>query len=347
MVGGFIEDNARLVGWINDLKRGMSFDTAARNTKKFMIDYTDLSLFEKNVLKRIYPFYAWLRKNSVLQAEQLIKQTGKFALIPRLKKYIESLSEDVNDKYLPDYYEDLAAIRTPIKLGGQPLYFNPNFPWQDLSKLTRPKELISGINPMLKVPTELLLNREAYFGRDINVPGQLKPAPRYMQALENIIPFEKFLPGAERGKEGQLYITGRQEYLSRQIPFIYNIHKILPPEAEAEAPEKTKYITDTLSALAGIKFFPYDEEKNKTYYYEDLISRINAELKKKRILGEEVPTLSEYKSALKEMYGITVGQKYDIEQINKLENLLKFTGSSAEMNLLLKLAKAQIGRAHV
>jgi len=339
IAGGFIEDNARLVGWLNDLKRGMSFEDAARNTKKFMIDYTDLSLFEKNVLKRIYPFYAWLRKNSVLQAEQLFKQTGKFALIPKLKNYIESFSEDVNDKYLPDYYEDLAAIRTPLKIGGQPLYFNPNFPWQDLSKLTRPKELISGINPMLKVPAELVLNREAYFGRDINIPGGLKPAPRYMQALENIIPFEKFLPGAEKGKEGQLYLTGRQEYLTRQIPFIYNIHKILPPEAEAEAPVKTRHLTDTLSALAGIKFFPYDEEKNKTYYYEDLISRVNAELKKKRILEEEVPTLSEYKSALKEMYGIEIGQKYDIEQINKLENLLKFTGSSAEMNLFLKLAK--------
>ncbi|NQT66813.1 MAG: hypothetical protein HQ569_04485, partial [Actinobacteria bacterium] len=338
-VGGFIEDNARLVGWVNDLKRGFSFEDAARNTKKFMIDYTDLSLFEKNVLKRIYPFYAWTRKNSILQAEQLFKQPGKFGLNAKLKNYIESFSEDVDDKYLPDYYEDLAAIRTPIKIGGQPLYFNPNFPWQDLSKLTRPRELLSGINPMLKVPAELLLNRESYFGRDINVPGQLKPAPRYMQGLGNVIPFEKFLPGAEKSKEGQLFLTGRQEYLTRQIPFIYNIHKILPPEAEAEAPVKTKYITDTLSALAGIKFFPYDEEKNKTYYYEDLISRINVELKQKRILGEDVPSISQYKSALKEMYGIAVGQKYDIEQIKKLENLLQLTGSSAETNQFLKLIK--------
>jgi len=83
-VGSTIENNARLAHFIDKLDKGIDANNAAISVKKFLFDYGDLTTFEKQVMKRMLPFYTWTRKNLPLQLEMLIKQPQKFIPITKM-----------------------------------------------------------------------------------------------------------------------------------------------------------------------------------------------------------------------------------------------------------------------
>ena len=58
-VGSTFENNARIAHFIQRLKEGSTIDDAALSVKKFLFDYGDLTAIEKNLFKRVSPFYTW------------------------------------------------------------------------------------------------------------------------------------------------------------------------------------------------------------------------------------------------------------------------------------------------
>ena len=76
-LGRTIENEARLVNFVTNIKRGMDIEDAAAATKQFLFDYDNLSLFEKDTLRRAIPFYTWTRKNIALQLKAMVTQPGK------------------------------------------------------------------------------------------------------------------------------------------------------------------------------------------------------------------------------------------------------------------------------
>lgn len=57
--GSALEDADKLAHYIDKVGKGLSPDDAALSVKKFLFDYTELTPFEKNVMKRALPFYTW------------------------------------------------------------------------------------------------------------------------------------------------------------------------------------------------------------------------------------------------------------------------------------------------
>lgn len=55
--GRQIENNARLAHFIDKVNKGWSFDEAALSVKKYLFDYSELTPFEVNVMRRLMPFY--------------------------------------------------------------------------------------------------------------------------------------------------------------------------------------------------------------------------------------------------------------------------------------------------
>ena len=55
--GGTIEDVGKLTHYINKRGKGYSKLDAAQEVRKYLFDYADLTDFEKNIMKRIAPFY--------------------------------------------------------------------------------------------------------------------------------------------------------------------------------------------------------------------------------------------------------------------------------------------------
>ena len=166
--GSTVENNARLAHFIDRVGKGDDYLTAAQSVKKFLFDYGDLTAFEKQVMKRIFPFYTWTRKNIPLQFEQLVKQPEKYAkLLPLLR------NRDTKDllrlKYVrPDLYE-----RLPIELRRDidTITYVPLeglIPAGDLVKMVRPQEIfLELLSPYLRAPIELAINKSFYFESEI------------------------------------------------------------------------------------------------------------------------------------------------------------------------------------
>ncbi|MHB1407855.1 MAG: hypothetical protein ACYCV0_20005, partial [Desulfitobacteriaceae bacterium] len=66
-VGSGVENQARAFNFLTNLKQTGDAKKAAEITDKYLFDYGDLTDFEKNVAKRVIPFYTWMRKNIPLQ----------------------------------------------------------------------------------------------------------------------------------------------------------------------------------------------------------------------------------------------------------------------------------------
>jgi hypothetical protein len=74
------EDIARLAQFIDGLDSGMGAQAARMWTGKYHFFNQELTQAERNVLRPIYPFYAYLRNNYALQFHTLFAQPGKINL---------------------------------------------------------------------------------------------------------------------------------------------------------------------------------------------------------------------------------------------------------------------------
>ena len=179
-VGKFTENQDRLIHYAARIKQGMTPKHAAEMSQKFLFDYSDLTFFEQNVMKRIIPYYTWLRKNTPLQMEMLLDEPGKFRNISKILGGIEGMvsKEDRIDKrWVNDFARDW--IQLPFKVTNpdgreEPVMLNPNLPMGSLNDIPDVTD-ISGtarnyankLNPLLKIPAELLLNKHTYFDSPI------------------------------------------------------------------------------------------------------------------------------------------------------------------------------------
>lgn len=296
-IGSFVEDGARITGYLNDMFRlnnklgtQKASEYAAIRVWKFLFDYGELTKREVTYGKRFAPFYTWLRKNTALQVEQLIKQPHKFALIGKLKNFVESASEDagVDETYLPDYFKQGDYWRTPVKdKSGNQLYWNPNIAFQDLNKFGDVgEEFWSIMNPLLRVPIEMKFNKNLFFGSDIESGSGLTAAP-----IPNLPGMKKILDSLPKeildkfkiykSKDGQYLTTQKREYISRMIPALYNMAKSFPMEGQET--DYTRWRRQ--SWLTGTKFSPYDEARYKEQYHKEDLGRYQLQIRKLKKLG--------------------------------------------------------------
>jgi hypothetical protein len=177
-VGRTIENNARGALYLDGVvKRGLSPEEAALRVKKYLFDYADLTHFERNVMKRIMPFYTWTRKNIPLQLESLWKTPEKFAPIAVPIRNREPL-DLLRLKYTnPNLYQrmPLELQRTIDTVTYVPL--EGLLPAADLSKIARPQELVwELLSPFIKEPIEQITNVDVYSGHKIESSrGETQP----------------------------------------------------------------------------------------------------------------------------------------------------------------------------
>lgn len=188
------EDHARLAHFIDRLQKGDTIEEAALSVKKYLFDYSHLTPFEKNVMKRFIPFYAWTRFNMPLQFIELAKQPKYATLMGKFQNFMEALSEEVTgtemDKDdMPRYLRDLYAVRLPFQVGAdnRDVIAGIDLPIRDVNSI-RPSEWFSMMTPFLTVPFEQVANRNVYFGRDIeSYEGQTVRAPGYVQGVFKMV----------------------------------------------------------------------------------------------------------------------------------------------------------------
>ena len=151
----------------------MSPKEASESVEKFLFDYSDLTDFEASTMRRMLPFYTWLRKNTALQIEQMVTHPEKYRNLPKIMNNIEAQvdkEDKIDRKFLADFAQDWVQLPGKVKNPDgreEPVFWNPNLPYGDLNRITA-REILSMSSPLIKVPTELLLNKNLYFESKID-----------------------------------------------------------------------------------------------------------------------------------------------------------------------------------
>ena len=270
LVGRAIENNARLAHFINKLEKGHTIQQAARSTKKYLFDYSELTQFEREVMKAVLPFYAWMRHNIPLQFQSLVQKPGRYAaLSAKPIQEIESLSSDWQDIPTPDYFQEIRAVRLPKEAaegvaylnslfkeeesGLQPTFLNPNLPFQDINRLNLP-DFMAGLSPLPKMLMEQAPTKgfSFFLDRDIErYPGESSPVDVLGTGVT---------------------LTGKQESMSRSaLPTYGKIQRL------RERYDQGQFASQLLTEIAGLKAIQLDLDRvnrNKTYNKREVLRNL-------------------------------------------------------------------------
>jgi hypothetical protein len=85
--------------------------------RKFNIDYGGLTDFEKKAMRRVIPFYTWMRKSLPLQAQLLFTKPGFMSLYPKGQDLIQGVlgaDSGASDNFIPKWIRDSAPVRLAL-----------------------------------------------------------------------------------------------------------------------------------------------------------------------------------------------------------------------------------------
>jgi len=268
-VGSMVESEARIAAFLNEFHRIGDMEIAFDRMQRVMVDYVTRTPWERHVMKRVVPFWTWIKSNTVNQVKFIFIQPGRYSKIPKFRHAVEAgipENKKVPEALKPPYFSDLWMWQLPITLpNGTPLFFNPNFPFQDLNRLSmNPEELgknaMSVISPFIKVPIELIGERDIFYQRPlIRYPGYRAPVPGITQVLArtlyNANPTLTKKMGIEKKKDTMVMNPKAAKILEGLVPFINNYARAL-----AITPSKENFdnIFQSISYLVGIKVKPLD-----------------------------------------------------------------------------------------
>lgn len=190
-VGQTLEDNARIALFLDRVAKGQSYDQAGKAVQKYLFDYGDISPFEKNVLKRVMPFYTWSRKNLPLQLEAIALHPDKVNKINLAKENIQSAYgvQTPDPSEVPSYVVEGMPIYTgrsedPAMVSVFQL--QNTLPFADLAPFfkflntkTEPETIergkldpaisaaLANVSPLIKAPIEFIANYDFFRRKNI------------------------------------------------------------------------------------------------------------------------------------------------------------------------------------
>lgn len=193
-VGSFRENTTRLGTFMDRLAKGMSPEQAALETKKFLFDYQELTAFERDVLRRFFPFYSWTRMNTPLQVEYLLRKPGALAGVEKLRNEASGPDHNLgleNGAPLPRFLESGLPLHTGAGPEGTENFarLSGYLPAADVELAMDPKAVVQRmaalLSPIIKSPIESGINLDM-FASDLG-SGDFKSLERFPGEQENML----------------------------------------------------------------------------------------------------------------------------------------------------------------
>lgn len=221
--------NARLAHFIDKVMKSRGsdlekiFEEAAQRSRKWHPTGLDMTTFEKKVMRRLMPFYSWMRKSTPLLIEGLVMNPGK-AVIP--SKAYDALQQAQGidtpgrqdpfpvDQMFPEWLRNegvgpiglpgeglLAKFSTQQPPGYSMLGVGLNPLTQMVAQITDPgRTLSTSMSPVFQIPVELMTGRKLFTGEPIYGPesrqgsfgqylGEQLPVYGSLQNITGITPF--------------------------------------------------------------------------------------------------------------------------------------------------------------
>jgi hypothetical protein len=228
------DDHTRRAAWVATMKPhvaamrkahpGMSWEDAAKTLwqdERFadsvtqrvlddMIDFSDLSEFERKVIKRAIPFYAWIKGIS--------KRTGRMIADDPVQAAIGANigavgNQAVVDEYgnVPAFMGSLVPLRgdTAVTTAGLNPFVTPAdvlgmvtgafVPGQGVKGTQNP---LSQLGPVWKAPLEALTGKDFFYGNDLDLKGEERSlAQRLVSQSVNAFPQARLYDEYQQSRE--------------------------------------------------------------------------------------------------------------------------------------------------
>lgn len=265
-----LEEASKVGFFVNSLKKNPTLPTdqrvwdAYKDTATHLFNYQELTPFERNVMRRMMPFYTFSRKNLPLQVRALVQHPGLIAGVSKAKNELEQLAEQRGQNVpivdRPKWLQEVQAIGLPTLpewIAGKPergarQFYTPYLPVQDLNKIPFPtgssltdvlSETGSMLNPLAKMPLEVGLNRSFFtdrplFDADLGFSGDYQTAQFPFSVLPSGTPGVRTV-GRGKAKETQVPVVAN--YTAQNLlPIFSTLSRMVPalgPERLAKRPE--------------------------------------------------------------------------------------------------------------
>lgn len=196
--GGGVEEILRGSLAMDRFRKGAGAAEALSDVYKFHFDYNDISSFEKDVVKRVIPFYTWTRKNFPLQLEMMVTRPGKYSWYNHLQQNFAAANTDQQQGLpIPGYFSELGAIPLGFNVGGGQGYATPDLPFTRSMREMLPIQdgkpsldpLMTQVTPLVKVPLERIKNKQFFKGipfkdEKVEAPASWTRVPGLHEALQ-------------------------------------------------------------------------------------------------------------------------------------------------------------------
>lgn len=285
-IGSDTESFVRTVGALVELNHTGNLKQSAFTAQEVFVNYQNLTQFERQIGRRVFPFWSWMKQNTANQIKFVFTQPGRYSKIARIAQASEAGAKEKLPEHLrPEYFNRLGMWQLPIMLpDGTPLFFNPDFPFKDLTNLNPVNwrtNILTSLSPFLKLPLELVpeTGYDIFRGRQIErYPGYKAPVPGILQSfVRGLDKATGNKLGVEKNNRGQYVMNPKAAHaITSLMPFVRNTSKMLMMEPVAM--DADKYF-QWASYMLGIKIKPVDKLTQQYYYTRDEIRKRKGELR--------------------------------------------------------------------
>lgn len=291
-VGGAIEQQARLVNFIANLKNTGDVSLAAQRTKQFLFDYQALTPFEKNFMRRIMPFYTFTRKNLELQARSLLTTPGRTAA---QFKAIDTLGDvffggsltDEEKAALPDWATQGIGLLAERRGSTLTLMTGFGTPIEQPFQAFQPNQLLGSISPLVRTPIEAATGYSFFQGKmlsDVTNAAAFKSMP---DVVKDAIGYTEIEGKRSDGTPFTWYVSLRPGMMNfmLNLPFA----RVLSATKQMQAVDVSNQYK-VMQQLVGIRPYSFDveqeaakREREMREQLEDMLTKAGVTAKYKRV----------------------------------------------------------------
>ena len=177
---------------------------ATQEVMNTLYDYSNYTDFERNVLKRLIPFYTFMKNNLIFQMKNIVRKPKMYNRLFNAYEYYISDVVGITEQDMPEYARDNMWLPLPVtvtKNDQQVISFlRTNLPISDFAEFIDDpfKRGVSSIAFPIKIPIELGFNRNVFTGQEIK---------EFAGEQSRLDPETGVLPGL-RNEQGTLALSG-------------------------------------------------------------------------------------------------------------------------------------------
>jgi len=208
--GYHADEYARFIFSYDAIMQGFSPEQAAMRTKRFYIDYEDVSSLDKT-MRQIVPFWMWTSRNVVTQLQNMWLNPRPYAVY---NSFVRNFRDKDDQNAVSKSWRDLGAFKLPF---GKDLYAIPDFAYPAyLSRVagaSEPSRFLSELTPVARVPAELISGKQFYTGRPFKEAPVQVEGVGFTSALQ---PLAQLLGQGQTNAQGQKFINEKFAYGVRE-----------------------------------------------------------------------------------------------------------------------------------